>query len=469
MGVVKVKFYNFIKTPNSTKRVAEDMESVELNCKFKQATSIVDPVLIVNSSDIYRYNYCYIEEFGRYYFVSNHTSYPNNIWEVSCSVDVMATYKTEILSTEAYVISCADSGYYDLDVQDTRVIATNRSGKIETGNISEKIPRGFETGNAGTYVLGVVGQNNFVNYYLCEWYQLGRLAEKLLTDQNFIEEIKQWWQDPFDALVSLHWLPMKPTEWSGANTTIKVGSYDSGVEARAGTSNTCFTEVFELSIPKLYNDFRNAEPYSRYDFRFPSCGTIPINTNDLYSAKSLRISYTVDYRSGDIAGHVSPWGDNTGRILFEFSGNCMCPLQLSTNNTNIVRNVLTTVSGVTSALVAGYAGSVPGVIFSLAALGGSIQGRSVNSNGYSGGVAGITDSNYARIVLHTKETTTSPTEIAEVTGLPCGKVVKLSNLRGYVKCANAFIKCSATNLEHELLQSMVNSGLNTIWGGIIIE
>lgn len=469
MGVVKVKFYNFIKTPNSTKRVTEDMESVELNCKFKQATSIVDPVLLVNSSDIYKYNYCYIEDFGRYYFVSNHTSYPNNIWEVTCSIDVLATYKNDILETDAYIITCADSNYYDLDIQDNRVIATNRNGYIETGNMSEKIPRGFEIGNAGTYVLCTIGQTNFVSYYLCEWYQLQRLAEKLLTDQSFIEEIKQWWTDPFDAIVSLHWLPMKPTEWSGGTTTIKIGSYDSGIEARAATTNTCYTEVFDLAVPKLYNDFRNAEPYSRYDFRFPACGTMPINTNDLYNLSAIRISYTVDYRNGDIAGHVYASNDSTGRILFEFSGNCMCPLQVSVNNTNVVKNVLSTVTSATGVAASSASGNIAGVIFSLAALGSSLQGRTVSSNGYSGGVAGITDSNYARLVLHTKETSANPTLIADVTGLPCGKVVKLGNLNGFVKCANAFVKCSAMREEYEILQNTINSGLNTIWGGIIIE
>lgn len=69
---------------------------------LKRDTSILRPVLVVNSDqDIYTYNYMYISEFSRYYFIDDIRSVHDNIWEISAHVDVLETYKADILSNTA--------------------------------------------------------------------------------------------------------------------------------------------------------------------------------------------------------------------------------------------------------------------------------------------------------------------------------------------------------------------------------
>lgn len=69
---------------------------------LKRDTSILRPVLLVNSvQDIYTFNYMYIAEFGRYYFIDDIRSVHDNLWEISAHVDVLETYKTQILSNTA--------------------------------------------------------------------------------------------------------------------------------------------------------------------------------------------------------------------------------------------------------------------------------------------------------------------------------------------------------------------------------
>lgn len=69
---------------------------------LKRDTSILRPVLVVNSvQDIYTYNYMYISEFSRYYFIDDIRSVHDNIWEISAHVDVLETYKADILSNTA--------------------------------------------------------------------------------------------------------------------------------------------------------------------------------------------------------------------------------------------------------------------------------------------------------------------------------------------------------------------------------
>lgn len=74
------------------------------SCTLKETTSVLNPVLILRTSDpVYNYNYLYIQEFGRYYFINDIRSVNNNVWEISAHVDVLETYKSAILANSAVV------------------------------------------------------------------------------------------------------------------------------------------------------------------------------------------------------------------------------------------------------------------------------------------------------------------------------------------------------------------------------
>lgn len=55
------------------------------------------------------YNYCYIPDFDRYYFISNITSVRTNLWRIDCSVDVLMSYQAEILNLDV-IVSDISSG-----------------------------------------------------------------------------------------------------------------------------------------------------------------------------------------------------------------------------------------------------------------------------------------------------------------------------------------------------------------------
>ena len=81
------------------------------NCALKDDTSVLDPVIILQTSDnIFSYNYMYIQQFGRYYFIKDIKSLNNNRWQVSAHVDVLETYKTEILS-QSVIIEKNENNY----------------------------------------------------------------------------------------------------------------------------------------------------------------------------------------------------------------------------------------------------------------------------------------------------------------------------------------------------------------------
>ena len=66
-------------------------------CVMKEPTDVVNPVIrITSSSNLSDVNYCYIEHYGRYYFVDKITAVNNGLWELSCRCDVLMSWKDQI-------------------------------------------------------------------------------------------------------------------------------------------------------------------------------------------------------------------------------------------------------------------------------------------------------------------------------------------------------------------------------------
>ena len=87
---------------------------------LKESTSITNPVITIR----YNYptfNYVYIEEFNRYYYVEDIVSINYDLWELHLSVDVLMSYKDGILNTTGF-IERSQSLYDDKLIDKKRVI-----------------------------------------------------------------------------------------------------------------------------------------------------------------------------------------------------------------------------------------------------------------------------------------------------------------------------------------------------------
>lgn len=70
---------------------------------LREPTSILDPTFVMERNSPTGFNYVYIEEFGRYYYVSGVSSVSNSLVAVSCHVDVLMTYSNYIRELTAVV------------------------------------------------------------------------------------------------------------------------------------------------------------------------------------------------------------------------------------------------------------------------------------------------------------------------------------------------------------------------------
>lgn len=69
-----------------------------LTGSLRGESSVINPSFLIEHINPSQYNYCFIPEFNRYYFITNITSVRTNIWRIDCSVDVLMSYQEQILN-----------------------------------------------------------------------------------------------------------------------------------------------------------------------------------------------------------------------------------------------------------------------------------------------------------------------------------------------------------------------------------
>ena len=91
---------------NSSERQAINKSigsALTLTGALRNESSVIHPSFLIEAVNPSGYNYCYIAEFGRYYFITNITSVRTYIWRIDCSVDVLMSFKSQILNLSVIV------------------------------------------------------------------------------------------------------------------------------------------------------------------------------------------------------------------------------------------------------------------------------------------------------------------------------------------------------------------------------
>lgn len=72
--------------------------------RLRDDCSLTDPIILVQSSDLVsNINYCTVSTFGRSYFVREIVNLRNNLCELHCHVDVLESYKSQILANSGII------------------------------------------------------------------------------------------------------------------------------------------------------------------------------------------------------------------------------------------------------------------------------------------------------------------------------------------------------------------------------
>ena len=90
-----------------------------MNGTLRDESSVIDPVIVIEKTNPakYNYNYMYIPEFGRWYYINDIISIRNKLWEIHAHVDVLYTWGADIKNMEGVADKLEDfynaNMYYD--------------------------------------------------------------------------------------------------------------------------------------------------------------------------------------------------------------------------------------------------------------------------------------------------------------------------------------------------------------------
>lgn len=150
---VKHRLYimNIILYKNSSEKNKINKELTEvanLGGTLRENTSIMNPVIRIARSSPTGFNYMYIPAFNRYYFVDDVVVNRTGLITVSASIDVLMSYKTQILNQKVIIEKSTNN--YDNYLPDE-----NLKVNVKTTTNIVNFPNGFL--NSGEFILITAG------------------------------------------------------------------------------------------------------------------------------------------------------------------------------------------------------------------------------------------------------------------------------------------------------------------------
>lgn len=459
---MKVRFYKtFSKRKNSTKQITSESYD-EIDLTLKEMTSIETPVFLL-TGDKFDYNYCYIADWERYYFVGDISSSAKGLSQISLIEDDLASHKTEIGNTVAQVVF-SSSGY------DTWKVDHRLATKVTKTITSSSDTPGVFNGT-GCFLLTVINDKSYsgmTSQYVVDEANLRNLATTLFTNAGLKQELKEYCNAPFDAILSCKWLPFSASETPGFGLdTIYLGITPTTSQGRLLSSPAVRSSSVTLSIPWTYNDFRRSEPFTTLNAWLPGYGYVTLSASDLLNGSSIKFDFMCDFGTGDICCNIID--AVSGDIFQSISYNVAVEVPVSNitldipgivnNTTEMLGNAANTAlnigsSNIAGAISGGFSTASAGIGLALAA-----NKRVMSVKGSVGGRATIAEGIDVELYCFSLNTE-NPDAAAYIArwGRPVGITHAISNHSGYVQCDGASVDGAMFDAERDTINAYLNSG-----------
>lgn len=472
---MNVTFYTFSKRRNSTK---QPTGGASYSCVLKEGTSTSRPDIMLKwqgGGAPSAYNYAYVPAFGRYYWV-NSWEYSERCWTASCSVDALATYKSQIGGSTKYVLRSASQA--DTDIIDTLYPAKMTYKTATTSIVS---PYVSDMAN-GYYVLSISsGGTTGVQYIQMTQAQLAQLMQycyqetatiwgQSMSTSNIGDALQQYGDaitksvyNPFQYINSIMWFPISFGIDPTPGTNLRLGPMPTGINYYLLDSPTA-TFIYTISVPSLSSTYKweKAAPYRQYLLTIPPFGQISLDPTLMTDTSTVTISVVWDYISGGAIAHIGCANGGYYMSLADVSGQIGIPVAAASNSIDNLGaltaklNAATSTVGTIGSLLTGNIGgavssansAVSSALSAYAALAPRVQ-----QTGVSGGIGYLGEYHTLQVLQFDRP----DTDNAEF-GQPLYKVKTISSLSGYVKLADGEVDCAATEDEHRELEAFLTGG-----------
>lgn len=454
---ITLKFGRVSKRRNSTYVPVLD---TELSVTLKNGCSETAPVFLINAA---AFNYNYAQWGTWYYFITDIEYTRNNLFTVSCRIDVLATFKAQILASTQYVAYSSVSGGAWLKDNRLPVLGSAIVAKTE-------VQAPFINTGGNKYILTVLGKLGCASF-ACTRSQINDLLDNVQGDNADL--LDEFMDDPSidfstveDGLQSLTrimtqtdllgnafsnapacirgciWTPFSlPT---GGTARIYLGQYDTQVDAWKLFDTTASGAV-QIDIPWHFTDWRRTYCESIYLY-LPYVGNINVPTGEIVGVSQLTIKYSYTIVDGAISYEVLA-GD---QIIGTYGGSCAQQIPMGINQVTSVGDIATSmIAGVRDTVSAGIMGTIPTLESGVAAVSAAynVADTAYNTHpstigGLGGGSAAGLD-NTIRCVSVAHPTVIEPSAMQGTMGVPTMQPVNLRSCSGYCQCVNAHVAAPA--------------------------
>ena len=468
---MQIQLGTIIKRLNSTKNAPSSWTAV--NGTLKGACDMLNPVIEINfgNSNPCGYNYMYIADFGRYYYVTWEFTGSAH-WNARGSVDVLASAKTDIGNSPKYIMRAAsESNEYLIDtLYPAECKSQEYAVAVQTGYVTDAV-------SGGSFVVGIVGGNwtGAISYFVMDAANFGQFVGVIFNNNyasaggvtdvwdNFtmkLEDIPvKTLVNPAQYITSVMWFPFA-VPGGGTTSNIRFAWWWSGVGAlNAGTRLKQFTYIVDYSslfasgVPK----YQYCAPYAEYSVRVPGFGIIPLPASSLIGMTSIKIRIDVDIYTGSAVCNVL---ENaalpTDRYIARANGTLGIPFAIGGDNPNyasMINSGVQAITGGIGAVATGDPGLAIGAAKSAIQTAADAFSTEVKTIGGHGSAADISGD----IVFMCRHCDLSEEHIVEF-GRPLCKIKTISTLTGFVQCADGNIQTSLTDAEKQQIKSYLETG-----------
>lgn len=441
-----LKLFPYSKKHNSTGRpVLSSATALTLDVVFKRSTSLNNPIFLIDrnkAADFFNYNYAVLIDMGMYYFIEDYVIGNNDVIELICKLDVLATARDYIFNSSAFVKYSTFN--YDVHIKDERIQPTSEIVTSVNNNSFAAHISTPELTSTYCYVVTTLNEDG-VTSYLLNWNGLNYLGAEIMGNAgDIIGTLKQFFNDAKESIIKIQVIPWNKTALEdnhiigSSSTPVKIGGYTTVVDGYKIDTRCIYLADDAISIPTRPDDFTRCEPYCEAKIHIPLLGVHDLSLAELEDVNTVYFRYISNIMTGATTCILFKGsGDiNKAQIIASFDGNVNYEIPMGYISSNNPTGVLTGAAGVGTAIAAaatGGAGAViAGGIGTAVASFGSYMTKTSSMIGAFGGNASAYDSSKLSIILYKHNLTDDPENLRMLYGRPCGKVVQLSSIKnGY--------------------------------------
>lgn len=113
-----IVLYNCVAEKDRLDKSSGLTQVTTLTGYLRERTNVTDPEIVIEQNNLPTFNYFFIQDFNRYYFLTDIVSVSTGLWRISGHVDVLYSFR---LSIQGLQVKVARNEYdYDLLLEDKK-------------------------------------------------------------------------------------------------------------------------------------------------------------------------------------------------------------------------------------------------------------------------------------------------------------------------------------------------------------